>query len=108
LDLSYMADSMVKKTIDIGDTLSLGNELANSFIIVVTGNLSYYQEDEVKTNIKAGEFIGELVLNDKALESAMVVANQNTELYIIDKDLWHDLLADNITFAQSVFSNLTA
>lgn len=108
LDLSYMADSMVKKVIDIGDTLSLGNELANSFIIVVTGNLSYYQEDEVKTNIKAGEYIGELVLDDEALESAMVVANQNTELYIIDKDLWHDLLADNINFAQSVFSNLTA
>jgi len=108
LDLSYMADSMERKTIDIGDTLSLGTELANSFIIVVTGNLSYYQEDEVKTNIKAGEFIGELVLDDKELESAMVVANKNTELYIIDKDLWHDLLADNITFAQSVFSNLTA
>lgn len=108
LELSYMADSMVKKTIDIGDTLSLGNELSNSFIIVVTGNLSYYQEDEVKTNLEAGEYIGELVLDDKALESAMVVANQNTELYIIDKDLWHDLLADNITFAQSVFSNLTA
>jgi HEAT repeat protein len=108
LDLSYMADSMVRIKVDIGDTLSLGRELANSFIIVVTGNLSYYQEDEVKTNIKAGEFIGELVLSDTALESAMVVANQNTELYIIDKDLWHDLLADNINFAQSVFSNLTA
>lgn len=108
LDLSYMADSMEKMTIDIGDTLSLGNELANSFIIVVTGNLSYYQEDEAKTNLGPGEFIGELVLDDKALESAMVVANQNTELYVIDKDLWHDLLADNITFAQSVFSNLTA
>jgi len=108
LDLSYMADSMEEKTIDIGDTLSLGKELANSFIVVVSGNLSYYQEDEVKTNINAGEFIGELVLDEKALESAMVVANKNTKLYIIDKDLWHDLLADNITFAQSVFSNLMA
>ncbi len=108
LDLSYMADSMEEKAIDIGDTLSLGKELANSFIIVVTGNLSYYQEGEVKTNIGEGEFIGELVLDEKALESAIVVANQNTKLYIIDKDLWHDLLADNITFAQSVFSNLTA
>ncbi len=108
LDLSYMADSMEEKTIDIGDTLSLGKELANSFIIVVTGNLSYYQEGEVKTNIGEGEFIGELVLDDKALESAIIVANKNTKLYVIDKDLWHDLLADNITFAQSVFSNLTA
>ncbi len=108
LELSYMANSMDKLSIDIGDTLSLGKELTNSFIIVVTGNLSYYQEDEVKTNIKAGEFIGELVLDEQALESAMVVANQNTVLYVIDKDLWHDLLADNITFAQSVISNLTA
>ncbi len=108
LDLSYMANSMIRKIIDIGDTLSLGKELSNSFIIVVTGNLSYYQEDEVKTNINPGEFIGELVLDDQQLESAMIVANKNTELYIIDKDLWHDLLADNITFAQSVFSNLTA
>ncbi len=108
LDLSYMADSLEEKFIDIGDTLSLGKELANSFIIVVTGNLSYYQEDEVKSSIGEGEFIGELVLDDKALESAMIVANKNTKLYVIDKDLWHDLLADNITFAQSVFSNLTA
>lgn len=108
LDLSYMADSIYKITIDIGDTLSLGKDLANSFIIVVTGNLSYYQEDEVKTNLTAKDFIGELVLDDKELESATVVANQNSELYVIDKDIWHDLLADNITFAQSVFSNLTA
>ncbi len=108
LDLSYMADSMEEKYIEIGDTLSLGKELANSFIIVVTGNLSYYQEGEVRTHINEGEFIGELVLDDKALESAMVVANKNSKLYVIDKDLWHDLLADNITFAQSVFGNLTA
>ncbi len=108
LDLSYMADSMQVRHIDIGDTLSLGGELSNSFIIVVTGNISYYQEGEVKTNLKEGDFIGELILDKKELESATIVANKSAKLYIIDKDLWHDILAENITFAQSVLNNLTA
>ncbi len=108
LDLSYMADSMTEKYMEAGDTLSLGKDLANSFILVVTGNLTYYQEGTVRSTLNQNDFIGELVLDDEAMESAVIVANQNTVLYIIDKDLWHDLLADNISFAQSVFSNLTA
>lgn len=108
LDLSHMADSMDELTLNEGDTISLGKEYANSFIIVVSGNLSYYQEGRAKVELAEGEFIGELILNEEELESVMVVANTDTELYVIDKDLWHDLLADNISFAHSVINNITA
>lgn len=108
LDLSYMADSMDRLSLREGDTISLGKEYANSFIIVVSGHLTYYQEGRPKVELTVGEFIGELILDDEALESVMVVANEDTELYVIDKDLWHDLLADNISFAHSVINNITA
>ena len=108
LDLSYMADSMDELNLKNGDTISLGKDYSNSFIIIVTGNLTYYQEGRQKTVLTPKEFIGELILNEEALESVMVVANEDTQLYIIDKDLWHDLLADNISFAHSVINNITA
>ena len=108
LDLSYMADSMDELKLKAGDKISLGKDYSNSFIIVARGRLTYYQEGREKTELVEEEYIGELILNEEALETVMVVANEDTDIFIIDKDMWHDLLADNISFAHSVINNITA
>ena len=107
LALSYVADDMINKSLEEGDTLALGNVNQETFIIIKSGQLNFYRRGDLQKTMESGEFIGE-TLDSEDGGANMLVALEDCELLLINKDRYYELLSDNVLFAQSVMRFMSA
>ncbi len=106
--LSYLSDDIIIHRLLEGETLNLGGEYAKYFIIVRSGNGNLYQDGEQVRTLEAKKFVGEKFDNQEDSASHIIVALEETQLYLISKDRYYELLSDNLLFAQSVIRHMTA
>jgi HEAT repeat protein len=107
LVLSYVADDMVSQSIEEGDTLAIDNSGTASFIIIRRGQLNFYRRGDLQKTMEPGEFIGETLESEDG-GANMLVALEDSELLLINKDRYYELLSDNVLFAQSVMRYMSA
>src|ERR671934_2273796 len=76
---------------------------ADGLYIVVSGSVRVVGEDAVELGVlKAGDFFGELSLLEGLPHGRDVVAVEDTELMVIAKECFDDLLAGNPDVAASI------
>ena len=108
LILSYVANSMPTKLLTEGDTLNLDGDMAQYFIIIRAGQVNQYSNGELLRTLEAKNFIGEQLDNQEDNSSNLIVALEDTNLLLINKDRYYELLSDNLLFAHSVIQYMTA
>jgi hypothetical protein len=108
LILSYVANDMPTKLLTEGETLSLEGDMAKYFIIVRSGQVNLYSNGELIRTLGAKKFIGEQLDNQDDNSTNLIVALEDINLLLINKDRYYELLSDNLLFAQSVIQYMTA
>ncbi len=106
--LSYLADDLEVRHLPEGESLSLHGEMINYFVIVRTGRTNLYQQGELTRELTSGKFVGELLGVHSGELNNILVALEDTELFLLNKDRYYEILADNLLFAQSVIKHMTA
>ena len=108
LILSYVADDMPGKILSEGETLNLAGDMAQYFIIIRSGQANLYSNGELQRTLGVKKFIGEQIENQDDNSSNLIVALEETNLLLINKDRYYELLSDNLLFAQSVIRYMSA
>lgn len=85
-----------------GDTITVDEHYNDNFFIVYKGAINLYENGEIKSETKVGEFIGEMVGAENYLKSNLIIALTDTVLLKIKKDGFYDLLADNVKLANEM------
>ncbi len=85
-----------------GDTVTIDEHYNDNFYIVYQGAINIYENGEIKSETKVGEFIGEMVATENYLKSNLIIALTDTVLLKIKKDGFYDLLADNVKLANKM------
>ena len=108
LILSYIANNMETKILAEGETLNLAGDMAKYFIIIRSGQVNLYGNGELMRTLGAKKFIGEQLDNQDDDSTKLIVALEDTNVLLINKDRYYELLSDNILFAQSIIQYMTA
>ena len=101
LILSRMADDIEEVFLQGDDRIVLDVSWRDYFFIVYDGNITLYRDDDMKVDLKSGDFIGEFS-NYGSTQSNMIVADKESTLFRIRKGDFYELLSENINFAQQV------
>jgi len=106
--LSYVADDTLIYHLTEGESMMLNKEKTDFFIIVRSGELNFYHQGTLTRTLKERNFIGEILDPEEIKGDNHLVAIADSELLILNKDRYYELLSDNILFAQSVMRYMTA
>ena len=96
LILSSVADNMPTKLLTEGETLNLAGEMSQYFIIIRSGQVNLYSNGELISTLQEKSFIGEQLENQEDNSSNLIVALEDTNLLLINKDRYYELLSDNL------------
>jgi AAA family ATP:ADP antiporter len=108
LILSYVGDDMPTKLLSEGETLNLAGDMSQYFIIIRSGQANLYNNGELQRTLGVKKFVGEQIENQDDNSSNLIVAVEDTNLLLINKDRYYELLSDNLLFAQSVIKYMSA
>jgi len=64
--------------------------------------VDYFEKGQLATQYGQGQFIGEMVAAHGFVNSNILVAKDETVLLRINKDLFYELLADNVKLSDRV------
>ncbi|MFN3840837.1 MAG: cyclic nucleotide-binding domain-containing protein [Cyclobacteriaceae bacterium] len=102
ITLTYLADISVELTINKDDSLTLDETVNNDFLIVVKGEVEFYQKGVFAGTFKEGEFIGEMLAMPNFVSTNLIIAKTEVTLLRINKDQFYELLSDNVKLADRV------
>ena len=102
LSLSFLADISEEVNLTEGQSLITDEKKNNNFFIIYKGKVDYFEKGQLSTQYGEGQFIGEMVSSHGFLNSNILVAKEETVLLRINKDLFYELLADNVKLADRV------
>jgi hypothetical protein len=106
IGLSYLADISDEVLIKTGESLSVDENLTNSFYIVYAGRVEYFNKGRLVGDYQRGQFIGEMVAGGGFANSNVLVAGQDTILLRFNKDLFYELLAGTVKLADKVLESI--
>lgn len=102
LSLSFLADISVEVDLDEGQTVVLDDTQNNNFFIMYSGTVDYFEKGKLAATYRPGQFIGEMVPSAGFLNANVLIAKENTVMLTISKDLFYELLSDNVKLADRV------
>jgi AAA family ATP:ADP antiporter len=102
LAIADLIDITEEVFIKEGETVTVDEHYNDNFYIVYKGAINLYENGEIKSETKVGEFIGEMVGAQNYLKSNLIIALTDTVLLKIKKDGFYDLLADNVKLANKM------
>ena len=102
LSLSFLADISDEVNLTEGQSLITDEKKNNDFFIIYKGKVDYFEKGQLSTQYGAGQFIGEMVSSHGFINSNILIAKEVTVLLRINKDLFYELLADNVKLADRV------
>ncbi|MEQ9167184.1 MAG: cyclic nucleotide-binding domain-containing protein, partial [Fulvivirga sp.] len=102
LAIADLIDITEEVFIKEGETVTVDEHYNDNFYIVYKGAINLYENAEIKSETKVGEFIGEMVGAQNYLKSNLIIALTDTVLLKIKKDGFYDLLADNVKLANKM------
>ena len=102
LSLSFLADISDEVDLKEGQSLVTDEKKNNNFYIICKGMVDYFEKGRLASQYKEGQFIGEMVSSHGFVNSNIIVAKQETVLLRINKDLFYELLSENVKLADRV------
>lgn len=102
LSLSFLADIADEVNLKEGQSLITDEKKNNNFYIIYKGTVDYFEKGRLATQYTQGQFIGEMVAAHGFVNSNILVAKEETSMLRINKDLFYELLADNVKLADRV------
>lgn len=95
-----------------GEAILREDEPGDLFFVIVRGQVKVFVDSEhgrevVLTHLKAGDFFGEMALFDNEARSASVSALVASELAILRRKDFLDVMADDFTIARRILSTLS-
>lgn len=80
------------QTFAIGDEIVKQGQEGDELFIVLTGQVRVHSGDAIITRLSAGQHFGEMALVDKATRSASVTADDPTELLVIRRREFYEII----------------
>jgi CRP/FNR family cyclic AMP-dependent transcriptional regulator len=95
-----------------GESILREDEPGELFFVIVRGQVKVFVDSEhgrevVLTHLKAGDFFGEMALFDNEARSASVSALVASELAVLRRKDFIDVMADDFTIARRILSTLS-
>jgi CRP/FNR family cyclic AMP-dependent transcriptional regulator len=95
-----------------GESILQEDEPGDLFFVIVRGQVKVFVDSEhgrevVLTHLKAGDFFGEMALFDNEARSASVSALVASELAVLRRKDFLDVMADDVTIARRILSTLS-
>jgi hypothetical protein len=106
ISLSYLADISADRHLSANASLSADEKLNNSFFIVYSGTIELYVRGRWVATYGKGQFIGEMLTTTGFANSNVLVAKENSHILEINKDLFYELLADNVRLTDRVLETI--
>jgi AAA family ATP:ADP antiporter len=104
--LVSLADHIQEIHLQPGERINISFENNNNFYLVFIGYLNFMKKDIVLNFFTRGEFIGELLLENKSETGYDLVALSSSILFYIDKDKSYDIISSDhsmgINFLRSI------
>lgn len=96
-----------------GETILQEDEPGDLFFVIVSGQVKVFVDSEhgrevVLTHLKAGDFFGEMALFDNDTRSASVSALVPSELVVLRRQDFLEVLRDEFPIARRILSTLSA
>lgn len=102
ITLTSLADISIEFSLKTGDSLPLDETINNDFLVVVRGEVDFYQKGAFTATFTAGEFIGEMLAMPNFLNTNLIIAKTEVTLLKINKDQFYELLSDHVKLADRV------
>lgn len=105
-DIEWMVTNGVKKVVKPGEILIQKGKSIDSLYIILSGQLNVYSEsskNEPIANLSTGEIVGEMSFLESRLPSVSVIAETNTEVFKISKEIINMRLSSNPEFKAGFF-----
>lgn len=106
ISLSYLADISQEDRLKADGSLSVDEKLNNYFYIVYAGRVEYYSKGRFMKEYGKGQFIGEMLAAPGFANANVLVAKEDTVLLEFNKDLFYELLADNVRLTDRVLETI--
>jgi len=95
-----------------GESILREDEPGDLFFVIVRGQVKVFVDSEhgrevVLTHLKAGDFFGDMALFDNEARSASVSALVASELAVLRRKDFLDVMADDFTIARRILSTLS-
>lgn len=91
---------------DAGERIFLEDDPGNCMYVVRTGKVDVITFGNVLETVEAGGAFGEMALIDDGPRSAAALANEATEVAVIDKPTFHALVREEPAFALQIMQLL--
>ena len=100
------------RTYTTGESILREDEPGELFFVIVRGQVKVFVDSEhgrevVLTHLNAGDFFGEMALFDNEARSASVSALGPSELAVLRRKDFLDVMADDFTIARRILSTLS-
>ena len=103
LDISYFkAAGLPRKHVTPGETLFLEDDAGDCMYIVLSGTINIVTFGRELEDVGPGGVIGEIALIDDGLRSASAIAAEQSEVLVVDRDAFRELVRDKPQFALDV------
>src|SRR5258708_7814268 len=102
ITLSFLADISDEVKLPAQQSLSIDEKFNNSFYVIYSGSVKYYVKGNYEMEFGKGQFVGEMLSAPGFANTNLVVANEETVLLKINKDLFYELVSDNVKLADKV------
>jgi ATP:ADP antiporter, AAA family len=102
ITLSFLADISEEIKLQNDQRLALDERMNNDFYIIYHGAVDYYSKGDYVSAFLRGQFIGEMLSVPGFANSNQIIAKEDTILLKISKDLFYELVADNVKLAGKV------
>lgn len=102
LTLSYLADICEEIHLKPQDSLTLDEKQNNSFFVLISGAVDFYQRGQLVSQFQTGQFIGEMLGLPNFVNTNLIIARAETVVLKFNKDQFYELLSDNVKLADKV------
>jgi CRP-like cAMP-binding protein len=102
ITLSFLADISEELKLHEQQSLSIDEKFNNNFYIIYSGSVKYYVKSNYEMDFIKGQFIGEMLSAPGFANTNLIVAKEETVLLRINKDLFYELVSDNVRLADKV------
>lgn len=104
--LADIAEIIRVETIDKGETFIRKGELGDEMYIIQSGRAKIHDGPHIFARIQENQIVGELAILAPVKRTADVTAEQDTLVFIINREYFSDLLAEQFEIVKGVMAAL--
>ena len=102
ITLSFLADISEELKLHSQQVAPMDEKLTNDFYIIYQGSVDYYSKGNRISEFVKGQFIGEMLSPPGFANANQIMAREDTTILKIKKDLFYELVADNVKLADRI------